>query len=279
MTRDGYTFDGWYYDEEFIFQFNPKDEIVRDTTFYGKWEPALHTVTLVTNNEEDDTTLEVSHGETLPYIAPPVKERHEFEGWYNDLELTDEFDVNDDTVDSDKTLYAKHELVIGQVTLKLNNGDPDEHLTVGLGGWILEPSTPFKDGYAFVGWFELEGDDNFVPYNFDDPINEDKTVYALWEEDNSIFIGANIYTYNDNFMNGIVRPELERYAEEMGARLELLDSEGDQARLNDQVDMFITQGADVLIIQLVDPAAAGHIISKAKAADIPLILYMLDPNM
>jgi methyl-galactoside transport system substrate-binding protein len=91
--------------------------------------------------------------------------------------------------------------------------------------------------------------------------------------DDKIVIGANIYTYGDNFMNGVVRPELERYATEKGVTLDIVDSENDQAKLNDQVDVFISKGVDVLAINLVDPAAARTIIEKAKAADIPLILF------
>jgi len=88
-----------------------------------------------------------------------------------------------------------------------------------------------------------------------------------------IVIGANIYTFADNFMNGVMKPELERYAREKGARIEIVDSEGQQAKLNDQVDIFISRKVDVLAINLVDPAAASTIIAKAKAAKIPLILF------
>jgi len=91
--------------------------------------------------------------------------------------------------------------------------------------------------------------------------------------DGEIVIGANIYTFADNFMNGVMKPELERYAAEKGASIEIVDSEGQQAKLNDQVDVFITKGVDVLAINLVDPASAMTIIDKAKAADIPLILF------
>ena len=88
-----------------------------------------------------------------------------------------------------------------------------------------------------------------------------------------IKIGSNIYTYGDNFMNGVVRPELEAYAAHLGADIEIVDSENDQGKLNDQVDVFIQSGVDVLAINLVDPAAAKTIIEKAKKADIPLILF------
>ena len=91
--------------------------------------------------------------------------------------------------------------------------------------------------------------------------------------DGSIAIGANIYSFADNFMNGVMKPELESYAASLGADITIVDSEGQQAKLNDQVDVFITKGVDVLVINLVDPASAGTIIKKAKDADIPLILF------
>ncbi|MDC7224059.1 MAG: galactose/glucose ABC transporter substrate-binding protein MglB [Spirochaetales bacterium] len=93
------------------------------------------------------------------------------------------------------------------------------------------------------------------------------------KDDGTITIGANIYSFQDNFMNGVVKPELESYAAAKGVELEIVDSEGQQAKLNDQVDIFITKKVDALAINLVDPAAAAAIIEKAKAADIPLILF------
>jgi methyl-galactoside transport system substrate-binding protein len=101
------------------------------------------------------------------------------------------------------------------------------------------------------------------------------TLAACGEkEDDTLLIGANIYTFDDNFMNGIVRPELEAYVDTMdGVEIEIVDSANDQGKLNDQVDVFITKGVDVLAINLVDPSAAGTIIQKAKDAGIPLILF------
>jgi methyl-galactoside transport system substrate-binding protein len=93
------------------------------------------------------------------------------------------------------------------------------------------------------------------------------------QDDSTIKVGANIYTYGDNFMNGVMRPELEAYAEHLGVDIEIVDSENDQGKLDDQVDVFIQKGVDVLCINLVDPAAAGTIINKAKDAGIPLILF------
>ncbi len=93
-----------------------------------------------------------------------------------------------------------------------------------------------------------------------------------------IVIGANIYTFADNFMNGVMKPELESYAAGKGAKIEIVDSEGQQAKLNDQIDVFISKKVSVLAINLVDPAAASSVIAKAKAANIPLILFNKEPT-
>jgi methyl-galactoside transport system substrate-binding protein len=91
--------------------------------------------------------------------------------------------------------------------------------------------------------------------------------------DDTVVIGANIYTFADNFMNGVMKPELESYAAANGAEITIVDSEGQQAKLNDQIDVFITKGVDVLAINLVDPASASSVIEKASAAGIPLVLF------
>lgn len=93
------------------------------------------------------------------------------------------------------------------------------------------------------------------------------------KEDGKIVIGANIYSFQDNFMNGVMKPELESYAAGKGVEIQVVDSEGQQAILNNQIDVFITKGVDVLAINLVDPASAQSVIDKAKKADIPLILF------
>ena len=104
-------------------------------------------------------------------------------------------------------------------------------------------------------------------------------VFAAGQKDSGqIVIGANIYSFADNFMNGVMKPELERYAAGKGAKIEIVDSEGQQAKLNDQVDVFITKKVSVLAINLVDPASAQAIINKAKAANIPLILFNKEPT-
>ncbi|MCR1898542.1 galactose/glucose ABC transporter substrate-binding protein MglB [Irregularibacter muris] len=89
-------------------------------------------------------------------------------------------------------------------------------------------------------------------------------------------IGVTIYKFDDNFMS-FVRRAVESNAEGK-ADLILNDSQNDQAKQNEQVDMMISKGVKSLAINLVDPQAAPSIIEKAKAADLPVIFFNKDPE-
>lgn len=89
-------------------------------------------------------------------------------------------------------------------------------------------------------------------------------------------IGVTIYKFDDNFMS-FVRRSIESNAEGK-AELELQDSQNDQGKQNEQVDMMISKGVQSLAINLVDPQAASAIIEKAQAADLPVVFFNKEPD-
>ena len=75
-------------------------------------------------------------------------------------------------------------------------------------------------------------------------------------------IGVTIYKYDDNFMS-VVRKAIEKDAKEAsGVQLLMNDSQNDQSKQNDQIDVLLAKGVKALAINLVDPAAAGTVIEK-----------------
>lgn len=90
-------------------------------------------------------------------------------------------------------------------------------------------------------------------------------------------IGVTIYKYDDNFM-ALMRQHIESVAKEKNVELMMNDSQNDQSKQNDQVDIMLAKGVDVLAINLVDPAAAKTIISKAKKEGIPVIFFNKEPS-
>jgi len=139
-SREGYTFDAWYVDNEtFLLKWDFKAIPTADITLYAKWiskggkddpdpnpepdpdpEPENgHTVTFVYNNGSGNTTRIVSDGGKIPAPTTPargyppteglyrnkVPTEYDFEGW-----LTADGDLwnfSNDTVHGDLTLYAE----------------------------------------------------------------------------------------------------------------------------------------------------------------------------
>lgn len=89
-------------------------------------------------------------------------------------------------------------------------------------------------------------------------------------------IGVTIYKYDDNFMS-FVRRAIESSVGDK-AELSMNDSQNSQATQNDQVDQMISKGVKALAINLVDPQAAPTIITKAKAANLPVVFFNKEPN-
>lgn len=91
-------------------------------------------------------------------------------------------------------------------------------------------------------------------------------------------IGVTIYKYDDNFMS-VVRKAIEKEANaDKDVTLLMNDSQNDQSKQNDQVDVLIAKGVKALAINLVDPAAAQVIIDKARGESIPVIFYNKEPS-
>ncbi|MGT2910204.1 galactose ABC transporter substrate-binding protein [Streptococcus cameli] len=97
-------------------------------------------------------------------------------------------------------------------------------------------------------------------------------------------VGVAIYQFNDNFMT-LYREELESYfkqlSEETGNtyKLDIQDGKQDQATQTEQINNFIAQGKDVILANLVDPTAAGSVISSAQAAEIPVVFINREPEV
>ena len=92
-----------------------------------------------------------------------------------------------------------------------------------------------------------------------------------------VSIGSCVYKFDDTFMTG-VRNTMTARAAELGATIDIVDSQNKQPTQNEQVDTFITKGVNALIVNPVDLTAAGPIITKAKDAGLPIVLQNRQPS-
>ncbi|WP_461255370.1 InlB B-repeat-containing protein [Treponema sp. R80B11-R83G3] len=115
LSNDGtksYTFDGWFRDGGSGTQWNfASDTVTGNITLTAKWTAPegleMVTVYFHTNDGRDPTEREVEVGSKITAPTAPVRETHDFGGWYKEEACTNAWDFNTDTVTENTNLYAK----------------------------------------------------------------------------------------------------------------------------------------------------------------------------
>jgi cell wall/surface repeat protein len=115
-TRAGYTFDGWYADEELTTAFDFDAGMPgKDTTVYAKWEANTYNIHLSTVYASDlvtNPTISIEYGANYPDL-PDLSNKHanmSFKGWFTaesgGTQITSSMTFNQA---QDQTIYARWE--------------------------------------------------------------------------------------------------------------------------------------------------------------------------
>ena len=102
------------------------------------------------------------------------------------------------------------------------------------------------------------------------------------EQAKTVKVGVSIYKFDDNFMS-LYREEIKSYFDKLSTadlkyEVTVQDAKNDMAEQTAQIDNFIAQKYDVLIVNLVQSTSASTIIEKCKAASIPTIFINREPS-
>lgn len=98
----------------------------------------------------------------------------------------------------------------------------------------------------------------------------------------TVKVGVCIYKFDDAFMT-LYRNELEKYLksksnDQVKYEVTIMDGKNDQAEQTNQIDNFIVQGYDVLILNLVQSSGAATIMQKCRDAKIPVVFINREPS-
>lgn len=98
----------------------------------------------------------------------------------------------------------------------------------------------------------------------------------------TVKVGVSIYKFDDTFMTNY-RNEIDAYFktlnnDSVNYEVVIQDGKNDMAEQTNQIDNFITQGYDVLILNLVQSSAAQTIVDKCAEANIPCIFINREPE-
>ena len=105
---EGFTFDGWYTDENRTIEFDFRTPITSDTKVYAKWTAKDYEVSFITEHGDAPTSQNVKYNGTAGNPGKLSAEGYTFIGWYTDHTCTTEFNFST-PITGDTKVYAKWE--------------------------------------------------------------------------------------------------------------------------------------------------------------------------
>ena len=108
LTAEGYTFDGWYADDNYSKKFDFTQPIKSNTTVYAKWTANDYEVSFITEHGDAPTSQNVKYNGTAKDPGKLKAEGYTFIGWYTDAAHTTEFNFST-PITGDTKVYAKWE--------------------------------------------------------------------------------------------------------------------------------------------------------------------------
>ena len=177
LTEEGYTFDGWYADENRTIEFDFTKPITSNTTVYAKWTAKNYEVSFITEHSNAPTSQNVKYNGTANDPGTLTEEGYTFDGWYADENRTIEFDFTK-PIKSNTKVYAKWTAKDYEVSFITEHGNPPTSQNVPYNGTATDPGELTEDGYTFGGWYADE--DRTIEFDFNTPITSNTTVYAKW---------------------------------------------------------------------------------------------------
>ncbi len=178
---EDYVFGGWFLDENLTRPYLSK-RLTGDLTLYARFIPrGEYAVTFIYNSDTGAYTTHIISG-ILTEPKTPTREGYSFAGWVDAL-TGFPYEFGREPSEAHTVLEATWRIALGnhKFTVAKNNGEPDTTETVLHNGTPTEPEAPTRDGFIFGGWYENSA--CTVPFDFSEPMTEDKTAYALWTLD------------------------------------------------------------------------------------------------
>ena len=108
LSEEGYTFDGWYADENRTIEFDFTKPITSNTTVYAKWTAKDYEVSFITEHGKTPTSQNVPYNKTATNPGELTAEGYTFGGWYADEAHKTKFDFST-PITGDTKVYAKWE--------------------------------------------------------------------------------------------------------------------------------------------------------------------------
>ncbi len=174
--KEGYTFLGWYNDNEKVEEI--KQGTTGNITLTAKYSPVEYTITYINSGKQTENPESYTVETNTFKLNSPKKEGHTFLGWYNGNEKIEE--IKQGTI-GNMTLTAKFETNLYLLTII--DGDTEVSKTEVPFGTLLSKYNLTKEDHVFLGWVDNLGNqitEVAMPAN-------DLTVYASWKAEYTVY--------------------------------------------------------------------------------------------
>ena len=176
---EGYTFDGWYADENRTIEFDFTKPITSNTTVYAKWTAKDYYVSFFTEHGDPPTSQNVKYNGTANDPGKLSAEGYTFDDWYTDATYTTKFDFTK-PIKRNTTVYAKWTANDYEVSFITEHGNAPASQNVPYNETATDPGKLSAEGYTFDDWYT---DATYTTkFDFSTPITSDTKVYAKWEK-------------------------------------------------------------------------------------------------
>ncbi len=187
LTETGYTFGGWYIDENLEYEYNFDDPVTQSLTLYAKWNANSYTLHFDAKGGEcAQSSKPITYNSTYGPLPVPTKVGNSFVGWFT-MEIGGS-EINADSivdVTNDITLYAHWEIGHYTVNFDANGGSVETtSKIVNYESTYGTLPTPTKTGYIFLGWYTEQpvGMGELITSETRVSKTQDHTLFAHWEE-------------------------------------------------------------------------------------------------
>src|SRR3569623_1372121 len=89
-------------------------------------------------------------------------------------------------------------------------------------------------------------------------------------------IGVSMSLFDDNFLT-VLRNGIQKYSDDNGHKVQIEDAKNDVSKQLDQINNFISNGVDAIIVNPVDTSATQAMTDAAAKANIPLVYVNRQP--
>lgn len=173
--KEGYEFDGWYFEGE---KFDFDLEVTENVDLYAVWikkEPVKKVkVSFDTDGGSKISSVSVEVGKKIEQPTNPTKEGYVFIEW---LLNNAPFNFDSEIVSNITLVASWKKLDEDSVTVLFDSrgGSNVATQTIKKGEKVVVPGDPTRNGYTFDGWYM----DN-KKFDFNNGVNENITLVARW---------------------------------------------------------------------------------------------------